>query len=141
MKRVLVVDDEPPIARLISTALDALEIEHTLDYCSDGAQGRTKAARGEHDLIVLDLGMPLMDGVEALSEVKANPKSRDIPVVVLTGMSDPALHARVAELGATAIIMKPCDLDQLGAVLRTALAQEPRLSGDQRGMLRPMGTG
>lgn len=139
MKRVLVVDDDAPVARLVSAALGMVAIEHTLDHCSDGAQGRTKAAQGEHDLIVLDLGMPLMDGVSALEEVRANPKSRGIPVVVLTGMSDPELHAQVSALGAAALIMKPCGVQELGAVLRTVLEDKPPFARGKGATLRPIG--
>jgi len=140
MKRILVIDDEPPVARLVSAALKRVEIEHTLDYSSDGAQGRAKAARGEHDLIVLDLAMPLMDGIAALEEVRGNPKSSGIPVVVLTGMHDRALHDRVAELGAVVVITKPCDVHELGTILRSALGEKPPFSRGKGAALRPMGT-
>lgn len=86
MKRILVIDDEPVVAQLIGLALQKANLEHTLDYCSDGGQGRVKAAEGIYDLIALDLAMPLMDGIAALEEIKRNPRSASIPVVVITGM-------------------------------------------------------
>lgn len=141
MKRVLVVDDEAPVARLVSAALKRVEIEHTLDYCSDGAQGRARAAQGGHDLIILDLAMPFMDGVAALEEIKRNPKSSRIPVVVLTAMRDSALHARVTELGAAALVTKPCKVGELGAILRIALSEEGSSARGKGATLRPMGPG
>ena len=140
MKRVLVVDDEAPVARLVATALKSVEIEHMLDHCSDGAQGRMKAAQGGYDLIVLDLAMPFMDGTAALEEMRRNPKSRAIPVVVLTGVLEREVHNRVAELGVAALVTKPCDVKQLGTVLRSALAAGPSLTGGKGSALRPMGT-
>jgi len=124
MKRILVVDDEPPIARLIEAALKAAKVEHTLEYCSDGAQGRAKAAQGQYDLITLDLHMPLMGGVEALRHMKANPKSAHIPIVVITGQQDPVFHKRVMRLGAAALVTKPFELEELGTILSKALAGE-----------------
>jgi len=142
MKRILVIDDEPFVARLIAAALKVADIQHSLDYCSDGGQGRAKAAGGQYDLITLDLAMPLMDGVEALGEMKRNPRSARIPVVVVTAQHDPALHQRAMELGAAALITKPFQLEQLGDILRRVLAGEevepPASAGPGPG-LRPLG--
>ena len=143
MKKILVIDDEPYVARLIGAALKVAEVEHRVDYCSDGGQGRAKASQGQHDLITLDLTMPLMDGIEALEEMKRNPKSRDIPVVVVTGHHDPALHQRAMELGAAAVITKPFQLEELGNVFRQILAGETVEPPPGAGLgpgLRPLGT-
>lgn len=122
MKKVLVIDDEPPVARLISAALDSADVEHTIDYCRDGGQGRTKAAHGGYDLITLDLHMPLMGGIEAIREMKRNPRSAGIPIVVVTGEEDPAFHNRARQFGAAAIIIKPFQIDLLGRILSRLLA-------------------
>ncbi len=124
MKRVLVIDDDPPVARLVKAALEDAGVEHTVDYCSDGAQGRTKAAQGTYDLITLDLHMPLMGGVEALREAKRNPKSADIPIVVVTAQQDPAFHRRVLHFGAAALVRKPFEIKALGGILAQVLAGE-----------------
>ena len=142
MKKILVIDDDPPVARLIGAALTASGVEHTLDYCSDGAQGRTKAAQGNYDLITLDLHMPLMGGVEALQEMKRSPKSADIPVVVVTGQKDPAFHDRAREFGAAAVVTKPFTVNELGIVLTQALAGAKVIgppSPSQDSGLRPLG--
>jgi len=124
MKRILVIDDEPTVARLIRAALEAAGVEHILDYCSDGAQGRTKAAQGQYDLITLDLHMPLMGGVEALREMKQNPKSADIPVVVITAQKDPTFHQRATQFGTAAVITKPFQVKELGSILARILVGE-----------------
>jgi len=143
MKRILVIDDDPPVARMIEVTLEMARVEHALDYCSDGGQGRAKAAQGGYDLICLDLSMPFMDGFEALGEMKRNPKSAQIPVVVITGAQEPEVHQRVMELGAAAIVTKPFDPMQLGSVLQQVWAgeePEPPRGTSPGGGLRPLGT-
>ena len=124
MKRILVIDDDPLIARLITEVLKLANLECSLDYCSDGGQGREKAAQGRYDLISLDLAMPLMDGMEALAEIKRNPKSAQIPVIVLTAKLDPALHQKATELGAAAVVTKPFNVWELGNTFRLIFAGE-----------------
>ncbi len=141
MKKVLVIDDEPPVARLISAALDSAQVEHTIDYCSDGGQGRTKAAQGGYDLITLDLHMPLMGGIEAIREMKRNPRSAGTPVVVVTGEKDLAFHKRATQFGAAAIIIKPFQVKGLGSLLSQVLAgaqEEPVAGEDTISDLRPL---
>jgi len=122
VKKVLVVDDDPRVARLVAAALYSADVKHSLEYCSDGGQGRAKAAQGQYDLITLDLAMPFMDGVEALEEMKRNPRSADIPVVVITALQEPEVHKRAQELGAVAVITKPFELWELVNVFRLTLA-------------------
>jgi len=124
MKKILVIDDEPPVARLIAEALNAAEVEHTLDYFSDGGQGRVKAAQGDYDLIALDLAMPFMDGIEALTEMKQNPKTANIPVIVVTGVTDPQLHQKAMALGAAALIVKPFRTRELADTFEQVLSGE-----------------
>jgi chemosensory pili system protein ChpA (sensor histidine kinase/response regulator) len=143
MKRILVIDDDPPVARIVKAALDIVKVEHTLDYCSDGGQGRAKAAQGGYDLICLDLSMPFMDGFEALGEMKRNPKSAQIPVVVITGAQEPEMRQRVMELGAAAVFAKPFEPVHLGHLLQRVLAGEqvqPPPSASPGARLRPLGT-
>lgn len=123
MKNVLVIDDEASVARLVEGALKAANIEYHLDYCSDGGQGRALAARGQHDLITLDLAMPFMDGLEALEEIKRNPKSSHIPVIVLTALHDTSMHDGARALGATDVVTKPFDLWELVTIFRLVLAR------------------
>ena len=142
MKKILVIDDEAPVARLIGAALTSAGVEHTIDYCSDGGQGRARAAQGQHDLITLDLHMPLMGGMEALKEIKQNPKSAAIPVVVITAQQDSAFHKRAKEFGAATVVPKPFRPDDLGSILSQVLAgadvELPEPRGEQDDELRPL---
>jgi len=122
MKRILVIDDDPPVARIVKAALDIVKVEYALDYCSDGGQGRAKAAPGGYDLICLDLSVPFMDGFDALGEMKRNPKSALIPAVVITGAQEPEIRHRVMELGAAAVFTKPFEPVCLGHLLQHTLA-------------------
>jgi DNA-binding response OmpR family regulator len=122
VRKVLVIDDDPFVARLVGSALERRNVEHSLDYCSDGAQGRLKASAGGYDLIVLDLAMPFMDGVTALEEMRRNPKSAGVPVVVVTALTDPALHEQARQLGAAAVITKPFEHWELADAVRLVLA-------------------
>jgi len=133
VKRILVIDDEAFVARLIGQVLQAANVEHILEYCSDGGLGRAMADQGHYDLITLDLGMPHMDGVEALQELKRNPKSAHIPVVVVTGKRNPYLHERVMELGAVAVVTKPFDTRELGNILRLIIARAEAEPPNSRG--------
>jgi DNA-binding response OmpR family regulator len=134
MKRILVIDDEPVVARLVGAALAQAGVAHNVDYCNDGGQGRLKAVATRYDLIVLDIAMPLMGGVEALSEIKHDARSAETPVVVLTGLGDPLLQRTVLDLGAAALIRKPVQAQELGALLDRLLSTQP----DD---LRPLGPG
>jgi CheY-like chemotaxis protein len=125
MKTILVIDDEAPIARLIGAALKSAGVDHTVDYYSDGAQGKIKAAQGEYDLITLDINMPLMDGMEALVEMKSDPKSAATPVVVVTAEDDEGVHRDLMGAGAAAVITKPVTVEDLGKVLSQVLAGQP----------------
>ncbi|UCC67658.1 MAG: response regulator [Armatimonadota bacterium] len=141
MKRILVIDDEPPVARLVTAALNTAGVQHSVEYCGDGAQGRTKAARGGYDLITLDIHMPLMGGVEALREAKRSPKSAHIPIVVITGQQDPMFRRRVMKFGAATLVTKPFEIEELGKILSQVLSgeyAEPSAIGDQDPDIRPL---
>jgi CheY-like chemotaxis protein len=118
VKKVLAIDDEPYVARLLRKVLkDAWGEDVELDWASDGGIGRLKAASGEYDLITLDIAMPMMGGLEALEEIRRNPKSAHTPVVVITGLEDPHLAADAHSLGADAFVRKPFSAQELGRII------------------------
>ncbi len=122
MRKVLVIDDDPYIPRLVSAALKENNLDHHVEYCSDGGQGRAKASQGGYDLIVLDINMPFMDGTVALAEMKRNPKSAEIPVLVLTGVSDEAVLEQMRAGGAVMVMGKPFEHWELANAVRLVLA-------------------
>jgi len=128
MKKVLTIDDEPYVARLLRTVLkEAWGEDVDLDWAADGGIGKVKAATGDYDLITLDIGMPLMGGLEALAEIKRNPRSAQTPVVVITGLDDPALPRQAHSLGAAGFVRKPFSVEELKRIIHDiALLYRPR---------------
>ena len=115
MKRVLVIDDEPAIAQLVSAALSAQGVLHPLQYCQDGGQGRLVAAQGRYDLVTLDLMMSVVGGIEALAAIRRGPRFAPTPVVVPTGKDDLGTRPCVERMGVSAFLPKPVSAHQPGA--------------------------
>jgi signal transduction histidine kinase/CheY-like chemotaxis protein len=107
-KTVLIVDDEANIRRFLRHILE-LEGYDVLEAAS-GREALTRASRHLPGLILLDLRLPDMTGFETLSELKRQPETRNIPVVVLSIIQDPELGFR---LGASDFLTKPIDRDRL----------------------------
>jgi two-component system KDP operon response regulator KdpE len=114
--RVLVVDDEPQIQRLLTVALAAAGYE-TL-RAETGAQAVRLAATGAPDLIVLDLGLPDRDGKDVLREIR---QFSTTPVVVLSARDREAEKIEALDLGADDYVEKPFGIGELTARLRAAL--------------------
>jgi two-component system alkaline phosphatase synthesis response regulator PhoP len=81
-KRILAADDERHILRLIQINLE--RAGYVVDLANDGKEALVKVAENRPDLTVLDVMMPYMDGFEVLKALKRDPKTRDIPVIMLT---------------------------------------------------------
>jgi len=126
--RVLIVEDE----RLIRACLaEGLEDEgYKVDTAPNGAEAIARIVEEPPDAVLLDLLMPVMDGLEFLNQRSAQPLLAALPVVVLSAAGVPALRDATA-LRATAVLSKPIDLDVLSAVL------EHVLRDCSRGPVRP----
>ena len=81
-KRVLVVDDELPIAKLVELIVRSLG--YTVETAANGAEGLQKIRENKPDLLILDLIMPIMTGEELIQEVQGDPDLADIPIVLLS---------------------------------------------------------
>jgi CheY-like chemotaxis protein len=113
-KDVLVVEDEPYLCDLIA---DVLEAEgHTARKASNGLDALEMVAERKPELVLLDLMMPVMDGWEFMSELRANPAWRDVPVVIITAVYDVAQTQSITD--ARAVLTKPFDIEQLSDVVR-----------------------
>ena len=114
--KVLLVDDEKEFVHTLSERLQTLQIEPAIAY--DGEQALAMVATDEPDVIVLDLKMPGIDGIEVLRRVKrTNPRTE---VIILTGHGSDAEEQLAAELGAFASLRKPVDLDVLTETMKAA---------------------
>lgn len=117
MTRVLVVDDEPQILRALRINLRARGYE--VDTAADGASALKVAAAHPPDLVVLDLGLPDMDGVEVIGGLRG---WTTVPIIVLSGRASSTDKVRALDAGADDYVTKPFGVDELLARLR-ALAR------------------
>lgn len=111
---VLIVDDSPLSLHVLNRALrDACRIK----AARGGLAALAIAARDPLDLILLDREMPDLDGEEVCRRLKADPRTRAIPVVFITGSEEPVEHAACRAAGALACLIKPVDVADLLARL------------------------
>jgi two-component system KDP operon response regulator KdpE len=116
MARVLVVDDEPQIRRALGINLRARGYD--VDLAESGEQGLDLAARHHPDVVVLDLGLPGMDGVEVIQGLRGWSR---VPVIVLSVRDAEAAKVAALDAGADDFVTKPFGMDELLARLRAAL--------------------
>ena len=105
MTKILVVDDEPHIVRLVSFALQKRGYE--VVEASDGPSGIELAMAEKPDLILMDVMMPVMTGLEVVERLKAEPATAGIPVVMLSARSQHSEQQEGLESGAERYICKP----------------------------------
>lgn len=120
MIRILVVDDSATIRRMVRVALQAVPGAEFIE-ADTGFAAIERLAFGPVSLIVLDLNMPDMHGLEVLRFVRAHASYRDIPVIVLTTRDDDASRTAAFEAGATAYRTKPFGPAELVAEARKLL--------------------
>src|SRR4051794_41740678 len=123
VRRVLVVDDSEAIRSLIGVNLELEGFE--VRTAVDGLQGLEMAREWHPDVITLDVVMPRMTGFEALEQLRADPATADIPVVIVTARVPAADRTRGEAAGMDAYLTKPFEPAELVAVV-TALAREGR---------------
>ena len=112
---VLVVEDNDDLRHLFRDRLKSAGF----DVCeaSDGMQALRLIEDAPPDLVVLDIGLPMLDGISVRDELAAHVETRDIPIVVVTGTL-----ADVGRVKAARVLRKPVDLDELVAAVRALLA-------------------
>ncbi len=115
--RVLLVEDDRMIAQGLQTALR--QDGYAVDWVADGGGAAAALHAGQFDLVLLDLGLPARDGLEVLRELRR--RGDATPVIIVTARDD--IHDRIAGLdaGADDYIVKPFDLDEVAARMRSVL--------------------
>jgi len=123
-KRVLIVDDDASIVAVLQDALGLFRHEHayTVEIARDGAEGLAALQRGPFDLVLLDMYMPRMTGLELLTEMRR--RGLQTPVLMLTGNEDNRSAADALAAGIFAYVPKPFDLQHLEMLI--SLAASPR---------------
>jgi two-component system alkaline phosphatase synthesis response regulator PhoP/two-component system response regulator VicR len=113
--RVLVADDERHVARLVQVNLERLG--HTVELAHDGLEARDKALQGGYDLLVLDVMMPHMDGVEVLRTLRKDPRTKNLKIVILTVKAQDEDILRGFENGADYYLTKPFNPDEVARLI------------------------
>jgi CheY-like chemotaxis protein len=111
-KQVLVIDNESYIQEIIQIALETISGWHVIT-ASSGQEGLAAAQKHQPDAILLDVMMPVMDGLTTFTKLQENPSTQPIPVILLTAKVQAADQQRYQILGVRATISKPFDPIQL----------------------------
>ncbi|MDQ6950399.1 MAG: response regulator [Mariprofundales bacterium] len=121
MALILVVDDVPTNRELAS---EILEMEdHEIVHANNGQEALDRMIERVPDLVLMDLRMPVMDGIEATRRIKADPATRHVPVLALTASVMVGERERVLREGFDGFITKPIDLAELVSSVEQALAR------------------
>jgi two-component system chemotaxis response regulator CheY len=115
-KTILTIDDSASIRQMVAMTLSIAG--HRVLEAVDGADGYTKATTNAVDVIITDLNMPNLNGIEFIRKYRTHPSSKGIPIILLTTESDEELKRQAKEAGATGWIVKPFKQDQLLAVIK-----------------------
>lgn len=121
--------DRPPLVLVVDDYSDTRDMyAEYLDYAgyrsqtaSDGREAVRRALRSHPNVIVMDLAMPVLDGWEATRILRADPRTKDIPIVVLTGQAAPEQQKRAHDCGAQCVLTKPCNPKHLVEVVEGLL--------------------
>jgi CheY-like chemotaxis protein len=118
---ILFVDDEPRVLRGLQRMLHAESEVWRLAFVTSTAEARARLEEEPYDALVLDVSMPGQTGLEFLEEIRADPDRRHIQIIILTGLQDQTLKRRALDLGATDLLTKPVNREDLVARLRSAV--------------------
>ena len=119
MSRILIIEDEAAIRRVLTKILSEESDTYIVEDAEDGIQGLEKIKKYDYDLVLCDIKMPKMDGVELLEAVKKI--KPEIPMVMISGHGDMETAINTMRLGAFDYISKPPDLNRLLNTVRNAL--------------------
>ncbi len=118
-KRVLVIDDDPEMVNLFADAIATLSPAVRAFTAINGIDGLIAVGRLKPDIISLDLDMPHVDGLELCRRLRSNAETKDIPVIVVTGLTpDSDSPEEALGLGVKAVLHKPVDVTQYINVIR-----------------------
>jgi len=125
--RVLVVDDEPAILRFLRAGLASQG--YVVSEAEAGQTALDAARRKSADLIVLDLGLPDIDGLDVIQRIRAS--GSDLPIIVLSSRGDEASKVAALDLGADDYVTKPFGIDELLARIRAAQRHRLQQQGER----------
>ena len=121
--RILIVEDSPTMRQLLAFALKRLKDVDIVE-AQDGMDGLRKLTADAFDLALVDINMPVMDGLKLVKRVRTDPVHKDVPIVIITTESAEEDRQRALSLGANAYITKPIQAPQVIAKVRELLGLE-----------------
>jgi CheY-like chemotaxis protein len=113
---VLVVEDDPDTRHMYATCLDVLGFD--VSEARDGLEGVRCAQAVHPDVVLMDVAMPRMDGLEATRRLKNNPDTASVPVVIVSAFTTRQDREQALQAGAAEFVPKPCDPEALAMRLR-----------------------
>jgi two-component system chemotaxis response regulator CheY len=123
VKRILIVEDSPTMRALLNSALEGLEVPVKITEASSGFEALRCLPREPFDLIVTDINMPDINGLELVSFAKSNAAYRAIPLVIVSTEGSERDREKGLELGADAYLVKPFEPEYLREVVVDLLAR------------------
>ena len=132
--KILVIDDDPDIADMVSLAIELRWPDARISIAESGESGLAKLDAGNPDLIILDIGLPGIDGYEVITAIRS---VSAVPVIMLTAREDQGSVTRALDLGADDSMTKPFSTSILLAGVQ-ALIREYQRAPPDRGMSLPL---
>lgn len=120
-KKVLIIEDHNDCRELLRIVLT--RSEYLVVQAGTGLEGMERAGSASPDVIVMDYGLPDLMGDTMIKSLKANPSTRNIPVIVTTGFMTAEITQRAAAAGAASVMIKPYDVDRLLVVIEQCLSK------------------
>ncbi|MDH3285857.1 MAG: response regulator [Acidobacteriota bacterium] len=123
MQRILIVEDSETMRALLASTLEELEVPVKITEAASGFEALRCLPRHPYDLIVTDINMPDINGLELVSFAKGNDAYRDIPLVIISTEGSERDRERGLSLGADAYLVKPFDPEDLRGIARELLSR------------------
>lgn len=121
MKRVLIIDDQPVLRGLVRDILEDWDYPLYLEEEENGLHAIVNLECRDYDLLICDIMMPEMNGFEVLQKIRNWQWNPNVPILMLTGETDPESIARGAALGATGYLTKPFNSQELREAVQSLL--------------------
>jgi DNA-binding response OmpR family regulator len=119
--RLLIAEDDETLAE---TMRDVLAEDFAVDVATDGGAAVSCALDWRPDVMVMDAQMPSVNGFDACRAIRRDPKTVDLPIIMVTGGTEPGLVSAAFEAGATDYLPKPFSISQLRSRARTCLLRQ-----------------
>jgi len=120
--KILIVDDQPFFIAMARSILQSKG--YTVLTALSAEEGIQEARKSRPDLIILDVEMPVMDGIAACARIKKDPQLKGIPILILTATLDPQLNLRAFKAGAEATILKASSAERILNMVKVVLTTD-----------------